>query len=124
MRKAQFDNLCPGDKIRKRSSLNEIWTVLLNDAGSVIAYRGEKTYKATRLINPSNWGFANSPGRHMTDDEFYKLTIGNHVRYPYGPDREIFTIVLNDGDWIVALKNTEAIEVARFRNPGNVVVAS
>jgi len=123
MRKAQFDNLRPGDKIRKRLSLNEVWTVALNDAGSVIAVRGEKAYKATRLINPSNWGFVNSPGRHMVDDEFCKLTIGDHIRYPYGPDRETFTVVLNDGDWIVAVEGTEEIEAARFRNPGNIVVS-
>ena len=122
MRKAQFDNLRPGDKIRKRLSL-EVWTVVLNDAGSIIAVRGEKTYKATRLINSSNWGFTNNPGHHMTDDEFYKLTIGSHVRYPYGPGRETFTVVLNDGDWIVAVEDTKAIEVARFRNPGNVIAS-
>lgn len=121
MRQGQFDDLRIGDKIRRRLYPNETLTVILNDAGSIVAVCGKKSFEATRLINHANWGFIDRPGSHLTDDEFYGLRTGDGVRYPYGNDRETFTVVLNDGDWIVAVKGAEKVDVMRIKNPGNIV---
>ena len=116
-----YDHIRSGGKIRRRSRPDEILTVILHDSGSVVAVVGDRALGATRLINPSNWGFADLPGGHMTDTEFDGLKIGDRVRYPYGENTETFTVVLNDGDWVVAVKGTETVEVVRLRNPGNLV---
>lgn len=121
MKHREFYDLRSGSKIRRRSRPDEILTVMLNDAGSVVAALGGKVFEATRLINPLNWGFSDSPGRYLTEEEFDGLKIGDRVRYPYGDDRETCTVVLNDGSWIVAVKGIETTEVVRLRNPGNVV---
>ncbi|TSC73737.1 MAG: hypothetical protein G01um101448_578 [Parcubacteria group bacterium Gr01-1014_48] len=124
MNQREFDGLRVGDKICRRLRPDETLTVLINDAGFVVAAFGEKAFDATRLINPVNWGFPDRPGTHLTEEEFDSLKIGDRVKYPHGTDREIFTIVLNDGDWIIAVKSKEKIEVVRLKNPGNLFCLS
>ena len=121
MKQVEFDGLRRGDKICKRSRPNETLSVVINDAGSVIAVRGEKIFDATRLINPENWGFVDSPGHCLTEEEFDTLKVGDRVRYPYGLDRQTFTVVLLDRGRVVAVKGTETVETLQFRNPGNVI---
>jgi len=121
MKRAEFDNLRTGDKVRKRAR-REIWTIILNDCKSVVAIRGEEVVEAARLVHPKNWVLGGSPRARMTDHELDQLGIGGIVCNASDLSRtNPFTVVLIDGDFIVAIKGAEIVKVERFCNPVAIV---
>lgn len=109
--------LAVGDRVHNALKPWEHWTVTLNDHYAVVAMKGIFSILATRLLSHKNWGFLGEE-KHMTEEEFQNLHYGDLICYPTQHARkEAWTVVLNDGEIVVAVSGIEAKDVIRLKEP-------
>lgn len=109
--------LAVGDRVHNALKPWEHWTVILNDHYAVVAMKGTLPVLAIRLLSHKNWGFLGKT-EHMTEEEFRNLQYGDYICYPtHHAGQEAWTVVLNDGEIVVAVSGIETEDVVRLKEP-------